>query len=132
MHPSVIAVFRKKNPNRLNGIVDEMFWHRDRGLLLDLHNHDGRNLHGLTAWAQVAKNGGVWEHRFEVRLDLVSSEFVFPENFRRMKKAEAALNRARNPWYAVIRKKKIKINPGKNGKEKSFEECDFKSRPAVA
>ncbi|MDO8579602.1 MAG: hypothetical protein Q7R72_01890 [bacterium] len=97
MHPKIVAVWKKKIPNRKEGIRDIMFWHRDVGLLIDLDRLDNKQLNGLIAWAEVEG----YKKRFRMCFDLFLVEFVFPEMFIQNKKHRAVENQLRNPWRVL-------------------------------
>lgn len=72
MNPLVIAVFRKKNPNRSG---DEMVWSRDKGFIVPKEEL----IHGHTLWA--LSEGREGKARIEMRFCQPLGEIVFPEKF---------------------------------------------------
>jgi len=73
MHPMVIAVYRKKNPNRQGG--DVMVYHRDVGLLVP----EKSLVHGHILWALA--EGREQKLRLEMRYCEHLKEIVFREKF---------------------------------------------------
>jgi hypothetical protein len=78
MHPMVIAVYRKKNPNRPGGNV--MVWHRDVGFLVSAESL----IHGHILWALT--EGREDKARIEMRFCETVGEIVFREKFVQKKR----------------------------------------------
>ncbi len=84
--PLVIAIYRKRNPNRLGG--DVPVWTREQGLLVPVESL----VHGLILWA--LSEGREDKPRLQMRYCEPLEQIVFPDKFVQKKSSY-------RPWSAV-------------------------------